>query len=541
MPPAPPTRAPTYHSALAPNSPPSKFSTPRGPLPHRSSSRCALSPTPFYLSRALCRDTPPSRSPTLATRLLSAHLPSAYTAHTAALSLYQSSSLPLINIIHSHPTPPPQLLQCLDSLAAQYKKEGSALFFFRLGQRENAWVEALSMLRRVHGAEKDHPDIARSLDKLSVLYKKQGRDDEAEKLYAEAEAMWRRVHPVIMEGKLRKFMGSTHELVLSDAKSRTQNLKARFFTVAPSDYHANRCDTRRWNLGLDESAAARGSGRLVWKVERGRRKALDYVGEIHTGAFYRKGEGDGPTVRFWSSRASYARFEKPLGTIHGFGVEEASKHFRLEQAAEHDDNDNCGIMINRGVMGSGCVRSHYVRAATPESAAAWVAALRGVTPESAPAWVAPPPQDPFSFLKNRIKRSARAGGAGSASPPIPPADPTTAAASAPPADPATSVVPVSSEGTGVSMSGLDEKTRRHKRFGETFDDLETLDEDGAGGTATTTANVGVGVETSSSPPSKGEAKDGGRKRKKRHRCDEPGCGKDLSSAEMLKEHRYVEA
>jgi hypothetical protein len=56
-------------------------------------------------------------------------------------------------------------------------------------EAEPLMVEALEMMRRVHGAEKDHPDIAWSLSNLAGLYDSQGRYGEAEPMYVEALEM----------------------------------------------------------------------------------------------------------------------------------------------------------------------------------------------------------------------------------------------------------------------------------------------------------------------------------------------------------------
>ena len=71
------------------------------------------------------------------------------------------------------------------------------------------------------------------------------------------------------------------------------------------------------------------------------------------------------TVRYWRSEASHARFDKPLGTLRVLVL------LSWRECWGHDD-DGRGFVI-QGDTG----RFLHVRAATTESAAAWVTALRG--------------------------------------------------------------------------------------------------------------------------------------------------------------------
>ncbi|MGB5633548.1 MAG: tetratricopeptide repeat protein [Waterburya sp.] len=75
----------------------------------------------------------------------------------------------------------------LNQQAIQLYKKG------RYGEAEPLYTEALAMYKRLF--PDDHPDVATSLNNLAELYRAQGRYGEAEPLYTEALAMKKRLFP----------------------------------------------------------------------------------------------------------------------------------------------------------------------------------------------------------------------------------------------------------------------------------------------------------------------------------------------------------
>ncbi|MBD2437874.1 tetratricopeptide repeat protein [Nostoc sp. FACHB-110] len=77
------------------------------------------------------------------------------------------------------------LVTSLNNLALLYESQG------RYSEAEPLYVQALALWRKLLGEE--HPNVATSLNNLALLYESQGRYSEAEPLYVQALALWRKL------------------------------------------------------------------------------------------------------------------------------------------------------------------------------------------------------------------------------------------------------------------------------------------------------------------------------------------------------------